>query len=164
MTLYQGGRARLRGSAQTLRGGQIVTVYQLSSGDWLLAENARLLDEGEGGAVTLAAPSVAETGREISFTFAGGTPVCYDARGEKTLTLTFWDAALGFDPALLVCRYVAAATAAPLEDAEGTRLTLTLAEDAPLWGYEVSYADGATTLTLTARPNPAGSRAARSPG
>lgn len=156
MTLYQGARARLRGSAQTLRGGQIVTVYQLSSGDWLLAENARLLEEDEGGEITLAAPSVAETGREISFTFAGGTPVCYDARGEKTLTLTFWDAALGFDPALLACRYVTAATAAPLEDAEGARLTLTLAEDAPLWGYEVSYADGATTLTLTGAPEPSG--------
>ena len=156
MTLSQGGRIRVLGSAETLRSGKITTAWQLSSGDWLLSSAARLLDEEEGAPALLGAPRVTEGERSVQFTFPGGVPVCYDQRGETTLELTFYDAALDFDPALLVCRYVSAAAAEPLEGGEGVRLTLTLSQQDPLWGYRISYNEGETTLTLTGTPQLSG--------
>ena len=152
MTVRQGARARVLGTVETVRGGSVVPAYLLASGDYLLCSNARLLEEES--FATLAAPVVTEeeSGAQ-SFSFAGGTPLYYDRLSEGQLVLELYDTTLDFDPALLESRFVAAAEAEPLEEGlTGTRLTLTLSEENPLWGYDVSYAEGQTLLYLRGAP------------
>ena len=111
----------------------MVPAYLLASGDYLLCSNAQLLEEES--FATLAAPVVTEeeSGAQ-SFSFAGGTPLYYDRLSEGQLVLELYDTTLDFDPALLESRFVAAAEAEPLEEGlTGTRLTLTLSEENPLW-------------------------------
>ena len=157
MSLKQGAKAIIRGTVQTLRGSKIVPAYQLSNGDYLLANTAKLLDEGEGGAVTLAAPAASTDERgDVALHLPGGTPVVYDSLNGNELKLKFYDTALGFDPALLVNDFVSAATAEPLDEekdgAAGTLVTLTLRTGSGFWGYDVYYDGNDTVLYFQKAP------------
>ena len=152
MTLRQGARARILGSVETVRSGEIVSAYLLASGDYLLCSNAQLLEED--AAARLTAPEVTEEpGGALTIALSGGTPLCYDRLADGRLVLELYDAVLDFDPALLENAFVDKAQAEPIgEEAEGTRLILTLSQRNPLWGYDLSYAEGQTLLYLRGAP------------
>lgn len=155
MTVKQGARVSIRGTVETLRSGKITTAYLLSSGDYLLAANARLVEDGAPAALSAPEQSVSARG-DLSLRMAGGVPMCYDDYRDGTLTLKLYDAALGFDVSALQNEFVAAAAAEPLDPEKdggaGVKLTLEIAPGSHLWGYDVTYADGATTLYLQKAP------------
>ena len=157
MSLKQGAKATIRGTVETLRGGKIVSVYQLANGDYLLADTAELLDENEGGAVTLATPTASTDERgDVTLHLPGGTPVVYDSLRGNELKLKFYGTTLGFDPALLVNDFVSEATAEPLDEetdgTAGTLVTLTLRTGSGFWGYDVYYDGNDTVLYFQKAP------------
>lgn len=157
MSLKQGANTTIRGTVETLRSGKIVPAYQLANGDYLLADNAELLDENEGGAVTLASPTASTNERgDVTLHLPGGTPVVYDSLRGNELKLKFYGTTLGFDPALLTGDFVSAATAEPLDEetdgAAGTLLTLTLRPGSGFWGYDVYYDGNDTVLYFQKAP------------
>lgn len=113
--------------------------------------NAQLVEDGAPAALSAPEQSVSARG-DLSLKLAGGVPMCYDDYRDGTLTLKLYDAALGFDVSALQNEFVAAAAAEPLDPekdgGEGVKLTLEIAPGSHLWGYDVTYADGATTLYL----------------
>ncbi len=157
MSLKQGAKATIRGTVETLRGGKIVSVYQLANGDYLLADTAELLDENEGGAVTLATPTASTDERgDVTLHLPGGTPVVYDSLRGNELKLKFYGTTLGFDPALLTGDFISAATAEPLDEetdgTAGTLVTLTLRTGSGFWGYDVYYDGNDTVLYFQKAP------------
>lgn len=155
MTVKQGARISIQGTVETLRSGKITTAYLLSSGDYLLAGNAQLVEDG--APTTFSAPEQSVSGRgDLSLKLAGGTPMCYDDYRDGVLTLKFYDTALGFDVSALQNDFVAAAAAEPLDPekdgGEGIKLSLEIAPGSHLWGYDVTYAGGVTTLYLQKAP------------
>ncbi|MDL2325191.1 N-acetylmuramoyl-L-alanine amidase [Ruminococcaceae bacterium OttesenSCG-928-A16] len=156
-TFYRGGVAIVQQSVQTRRynsqkGAQENTwAYLLTSGDYVLARNCAWVNGGNANftGLAVAPPAAEEAARSETLAFTGsGTPAAYLAYNSDTseLTITMYNTSFTL-PDGFSSTYVKAARVAPIEN--GVQLILTTQN---MWGYQLQYNEGTTSLYLKGAP------------
>ncbi len=148
-TFKKGARFTVTNSTRTTRSGKKTWAYQLASGDWVLARNVKFIDSTRAAFAPGAA--TAQSGGE-SIPLAAGTPLCYTqwSPENSTLTITAYDADVPADFAITGSAFIIGTRVEPA--AGGTAITLQLNPDTPLWGWDLRYENGATSLFLKKAP------------
>lgn len=148
MTAYEGAVAEVAQSLPIRYNGKNSFAYQLQSGDFVLAKDCELIDAPD-AAFTGVTVQELDNGDEILRFEGSGTPLYYHSWEGNVLTLSFYSAGFtGQWPA-------ATEMVQSFEQGEvnsGFSVTMTFAENAPLWGYYVDYIDGTSQIYLKRTP------------
>lgn len=164
-TARRGAVGVVQACALTQRGSARTWAYQLTSGDWVLARQVQVLEDGAAGTAQftsaaaspyapadpawgeLAAP--VPDGRTEALVFAGhGAPVAYTNHVGSTLSLRFYDADIAPDFSVQGSQLVRGVQVEPFEG--GCELILSF--DEPLWGHLIAYEAGTVRVTVKMRP------------
>ncbi len=151
-TLKAGARAYITDWMETTRSGSPTIAYQLENGGWILAEKVRILEgtDTPDARITGIRREEAEKGEYL--VFEGGTPAVVTARREDSLVLDFLNTDFSADMAATATSLTGEGS---LEEIPGgVRLTLPLAADGSLWGYNLEYDTQAGTTRLYLRRAP----------
>ena len=166
-TARRGAVGVVQGCALTQRGSARTWAYQLTSGDWVLARQVQVLEDGAAGTAQFtsaeASPyapadpawgelaSPVPDGRTETLVFAGsGAPVAYTNHVGNTLSLRFYDADVAPDFSVQGSQLVRGVQVKPFEG--GCELILSF--DEPLWGHLIAYEAGTVRVTVKMRPAP----------
>lgn len=147
-TFKKGAKATVVDSVRTTRSGKKTWAYKLSTGDYVLARNVKLLDSAETPAFNTATVEKGQYGETITFD-GNGTPLVYTQKEGNALVLTFTDLTLPDTFSIENSDYIDSAVVTKQEGK--TALVLQLKEKM-LWGWDILYKDGKTSLFLKYPP------------
>lgn len=131
--------------------GSTGNAYKMPSGDWVMYSNCEWIDGDGRSSFTGLVAEPNELGEYIRFT-GSGTPAAYLAYENNGLTITMYDTSFTLDGGFS-SQYVKSASVTTGEDG-ATVLRLELNE---IWGYQIEYAEGQTSIFLKKMPQLSGS-------
>lgn len=148
VTFKRGGTAVVTESVRTTRNGKKTWAYKLGTGDYVLANNSKILADNVTPNFTGGTAVAGEFGEVITLAGAG-TPMAYTAFENNVLTIRFADTTIDSAFNITGSEFVQGVTVGA---STGTTDIALQMGDKKLWGWDIRYVDGSTQIFLKYAP------------